>query len=104
MNQVVRIIIGGVIIIAFFWLLLFKINSLQNEIAALKSNREVERIMIIDSIKSAEFALFEAELKRRDSIYNLQITQLQNENKRLKSNYNRILYDYSNIVIERPRW
>jgi len=104
MNQALRIIVVGVIIIAFFWLLLLKINSLQNEIASLKHNQEVERITLIDSIKSVEFALFEDELKRRDSIYNLQIISLQNENKRLKSNYNRIFSDYSNIVIERPRW
>ena len=104
MNQTLRIIIGGVFIIAFFWFLLLKIDTQQNEIAVLKTNREVERITLIDSIKSAEFALFEAQLKHRDSIYNEQINILQNENKRLKTNYKRINDSYSAIVIERPRY
>jgi hypothetical protein len=81
-----------------------KCNKLENELSTLKSQRSVERITLIDSIKSAEFIAYETEFKFRDSIYNVQLTLLQNENTRLKTNYNRLYRSYSDIAIDRPRF
>ena len=96
-----------IVLIATVWTARhFRRESLrfQNEIVVLKSTRSVEVIKIIDSIKSAEFATLQRELKAKDSIYTAQLNLLQNENQKLTINYNRINSDYSAIVIDRPKW
>jgi hypothetical protein len=104
MRKNIFFIIGALTIIAFFLFLVLEIGNLQNKITILESNRNVEVVHVIDSIKSAEFEALQRELKIKDSTYNEQIKILQNENQRLKTNYNRLYNSYSNIIIDRPRW
>jgi len=101
-NTVIVILI--LVVIAALILFIRQNNQLYNELTAIKSQRNVELLTAIDSVKSAEFAIYEAELKKQDSIYNAQIILLQNENKNLKTRYNRLYSDYADIVIDRPRW
>jgi hypothetical protein len=103
---------SGIVIIAVLYLSMIVVftitiadnKRLKNEITVLKSNKNAETIHIIDSIKSCEFEVIKKEFEQKDSIYNSQIKILQDENKRIKTNYNRLYNNYSDIIVERPRW
>lgn len=94
-RTVIAIILLLVIIFGYI-----KIKQLESKI----HKQQVENILLLDKeIDNLKQVMFK-ELKMRDSLESHRYLEILDKQNKLKNEYNKITFDYSNIIINRPNF